>query len=161
MSVHKESVDVGPAIKCLDCGSVIQSTGQKHYEVCYCGAIGVDGGKNCTRIVGFPHKWEVVTNEPFEKKREKEKQKVLPIERVDNVKETRLQNCDSMELEDALKEVEFLEIFISAHSPPLFISLRSTEEVITTLKHTQAFGDKDWEYDLTSRTLTIDRREFS
>lgn len=51
----------GARVKCLQCGSIIQSKHRHDFTSCRCGALSIDGGGEYCRMIGTPGGFEQVT----------------------------------------------------------------------------------------------------
>lgn len=51
----------GARVKCLACGSIIQSKHRHDFTSCRCGALSIDGGGEYCRMIGTPGGFEQVT----------------------------------------------------------------------------------------------------
>lgn len=54
---------MGPKLKCLKCGDIIQSTHRHDFKWCGCGAVAIDGGDAYTRVVGNREDWTFVKDD--------------------------------------------------------------------------------------------------
>ncbi len=54
----KNTTIIHNRIRCLRCGSIIESTYTYDFKWCSCGACAVDGGKDYLRRVGAWEDWE-------------------------------------------------------------------------------------------------------
>ena len=49
--------------RCRRCGEIDESTHRHDFVRCTCGAVAVDGGKDCLRRIGFPEYIEELSEE--------------------------------------------------------------------------------------------------
>lgn len=58
-----ERKTAGPKVKCIKCGSVIQSMHRHDFKWCPCNTIAVDGGSDYLRLLGGLDSYEIVSEE--------------------------------------------------------------------------------------------------
>lgn len=56
--MEKKEEIISNKIKCKKCGDIIESKSTNDYKRCSCGAVTVDGGKDCLKRIGIEEEYE-------------------------------------------------------------------------------------------------------